>query len=326
MKQIINNFSLKHRIILPASFLLVSVTLAICIFLRWLLFFKLGNHDYSNITIYFLIPLFTSGVVVFVWFIPRIKIFNYKYQTSRDFLIATTFLSLFGMISLSQYCSEIILGDMIELKNIEEISNQNLEKYYKIKTYDVASFYGGSYTHYTFEGENNDIVIVNSFFVAPITIEKSTHFKTSPKYWIGIKFSEPFKNVHNFEEREARCKLIYRSFVEKMNTFDYKSFDHFVRTPVSDDKMHYLYAVENRIRRQADEKIIILEPVYSKYEERYFAILLPFFLFLFLYFYFFISIILYVKKSTINREKYIYFLDHRYNLYYLLFYNNSNIK
>ncbi|MES2727498.1 MAG: hypothetical protein V4643_10380 [Bacteroidota bacterium] len=319
MKQIISKLQLKYRIILPTSFLLVSLTLTICIFLRWLLFFKLSNNDYSNITIYFWIPLFTSGIIVFVWFIPRIKIFNYKYQSSRDFLIATTFLSLFGMISLSQYCIETILGNMIELENIEEITNQNLEKYYKIKNYDVASFYGGSYTHYTFEGENNDMVVVNSFFVAPITIEKNTHFKTSPEYWIGIKFSESFKNVINFEEREARCKSIYRSFVEKMDQFDYKSFNHFVRTPVSDDKLHYLYAIENRIRRQADEKIIILEPAYNKYEDRYFGILLPFFLFLFVFFYFFISIILYVKQSTINREKYVYFLDHRYNLYYLLF-------
>lgn len=171
------------------------------------------------------------------------------------------------MLLVSQAYLTTATGKIQTLSTINDIDKIEKSRYYKLTNFKVAPYYQGAYTDFRTSGKYGQYLNFDLFFVTPI-LNNTDQVYSSPKRWYGIKYQKQISNKISSEEKDAKYRAFYDECVQKLNDYDFHSLDHFERKPTSDDRKHFLKAIEARIKRPTDESYIVLNPILESYNQR----------------------------------------------------------
>jgi len=262
-----NYFSaLRH--IIPTFLIIALCTIFGLAFTRWLFSIQYEILDINEEFWTFWIPFGLPWIPILIWLRPRLRILLFKRADNGQFFfqfIAAGTISVCLMVSQNYLTTST--GKLQQLSNINEIVKVEKARYYNIKNFIVAPFYGTSYSDFRTSGKYNQTLNFNIYFAAPLLVDSTQRIESVPKYWYGVKYHESISNKISNEEKERLYKVFYGECIQKMNHYNYYDFDHFERTPTSDDKQCFLKAIENMFNK-LDDSIIILEPQKERFEDR----------------------------------------------------------
>lgn len=172
------------------------------------------------------------------------------------------------MLFVSQAYLTIATGSLKELSSITEIGRTADARYYKIKAFSVAPYYGGTYAKVHKSGKYGEDLNFDIYFVTPIVQDVSEKISGTPKTWYAVSFSKRTSNWIGKAEKEKRYRVFYYESLAKMNKYDFHALDHFERIPASNEKDNYLKAIQSRVQQSAVNDFIVLKPIQNRYEDR----------------------------------------------------------
>jgi len=258
---------LKH--ILP-TFLAVTLGTVFGLgFIRWLFCLQFSIIDIKEEIWVLWLPLIFPWIPITLWLRQRFRILTFKDNDKGRFgfqMIA--WLIITAMLFISQEYLTTATGRLQKLSTISDIEKLEKSRYYELTNFSVANYYGGSYTDFRTSGKYNQYLNFDIFFVAPIIADTSEQITDIPKHWYGVKYQEQISNKISNGEKDRKYNEFYDECIQKMNTYNFHSLDHFERKPKSDDRTNFLKAIEARIKQPTDESFIILEPIQETYESR----------------------------------------------------------
>jgi len=262
-----NYFSvIKH--IIPTFLIIAVCTIFGLAFSRWLLTiqYEIINIKEEFWTLW--LPFGLPWIPILIWLRPRFRVllFRSSFDGSFFFHIISAG-TITACMLLSQSYITTSTGKLKQLSTINEINKVEKVRYYRLSSFTVAPYFGGSYTDFRTSGKYNETLNINIFFAAPILVV-NTRFEDMHKQWYGVKFKDHISNKLGNEEKERLYKVFFNECLQKMNHYNYYDFDHFERIPTSDDKEQFLRAIEYRTNQPTDNSFVILKPIKDRYEDR----------------------------------------------------------
>lgn len=249
---------------LPYLIMLVSV-LTIYTLLHWLIFIKFELIPVFPEYLKFGIPILITILIIWLWYGPKLVVF----QLSEKKLELIRFLS--GVLFLipfliSQALMISLSGNKIDLKTINEISQDNKVKYYTIQNYSININMLSAYVDYNYSGRYNEKLNIKVYFVIPF-LEPSNeiNFKEC-KAWLGVEKHKQISaaSSNDFINEETE-RFILKCIDElKDSKFPSKYFD----TPEdSGDKKGFQKAIDKNSFFNKKSKIVLL-PIDTPFKER----------------------------------------------------------
>jgi len=265
-----NTYFKKIRHIVPTFLIVVFATVIGLAFLRWLFCIQFSILDIKEEIWKLWIPLIFPWIPITLWLRQRFRVLTFKGDTDkgRFFFQIISWGVMTAMLFVSQAYLTTATGKLQPLSTINDIDKFEKSRYYKLKDFAIANYFGGTHTDFRTSGKHNQYLNFDVFFVNPILSDTSEQINRTPKYWYGVKFKEQISNKISDAEKEAKYKMFYDDCVTKMNKYEFHSLDHFERTPTSDDRNNFLKAIEARINETTDESFVVLEPIKQSYESR----------------------------------------------------------
>lgn len=259
---------LKH--ILPTFFALTFGTVFGLAFFRWIFCLQFSIINIKEEVWVLWLPIIFPWIPITLWLRQRFRILTFKKDNDngRFFFQLISWGILTAMLFISQAYLTTATGKLQKLSDIKEIEKVGKARYYKLSNFSVAPYFGGTYTDFRTSGKYNQNLNFDVYFVAPVLSDTSERINDIPKFWYGVKYHEQISNKISDEEKESKYQVFYNSCIQKMNSYDFHSLDHFERKPTSDDRQNYLKAIEARTKQTADGSFIVLEPIQEKYEDR----------------------------------------------------------
>jgi rhomboid protease GluP len=259
---------LKH--ILP-TLLIIALSLIFGLLLfRWLfsIQFEIINVKEKVWTLW--LPLVLPWIPFIIWLRPRLRVLTFKKEadTRRFFFMILSAGVIIPCHLVSQSYLTTASGKLQTIANIKEIDKIEKARYYKIADFNVANYYGGAFTDFSVSGKHNNRLNFDVYFAFPIVVRDSINKGAAPKHWYGIKYQKQISNKISDEEKDKEYQSFYKECIEKINSYNYYSLDHFERIPTSDDKENYLKAIESRVESKTNGSFAVFEPIAEKFEDR----------------------------------------------------------
>ena len=259
---------LKH--IVPTFFIVVFLTVIGLAVFRWLFCIKFSLLDIKEEIWVLWIPIIFPWIPITLWLRQRFRILTFKKEEDkRRFLFQ---IISWGVLTVMLFVSQAYLttatGKLQKLSTINDIDKVDKSRYYKLTNFTVAPYYGGVYTDFRTSGKYNQYLNFDIFFVTPILNDTIERISSTPKHWYGLKYHEQISNKISNEEKDEKYKIFYDECVKKLNEYDYHSLDYFERKPKSDDRIHFLKAIEARTKQATNESYTVLDPIQESYDKR----------------------------------------------------------
>tara|TARA_B110000971_G_C19983598_1_gene488502 strand:- start:9 stop:1559 length:1551 start_codon:yes stop_codon:yes gene_type:complete len=257
---------LKH--ILPTFLITAISTIGGLLFFRWLFTLQYDIISINEEIWCVWIPVTLPWIAMLVWIRPRFRVLTFKKNKGSSFFQFLAGGTITACLLVSQAYLTTATGKLQKIPTIGEIEKVEKSRYYHLENFSIDKNYGsGAYTDYRTSSRGKYLHFDN-FFVFPIVEDTSQVIDFIPKYWYGAKFKKEISNRISKEEKEEKDKAFYDECLEKMHQYEFQSLDHFERLPKSEDKKHYLRAIEARTKQIADDDFVVLEPIREKYEDR----------------------------------------------------------
>ncbi len=258
---------LKH--ILPTFLGIAIATISGLLFFRWLFTIQYDIININEEIWCFWLPATLPWIPVLVWLRPRFRVLTFKKYDNSSFFQFFAGGTIVACLVVSQAYLTTAAGKLQKISKITDIEKLEKSRYYELKDFSIDRNYrGGSYTDWRMSGRHSQRQHVYIFFVSPIVEEKSQFSDSIPKYWYGVKFTKEISNRISSNEKEKMREAFYKECLEKMQQYDFYALNHFERLPTSEDKKHYLKAIEARTGLLADSYFVVLKPIKEKYEDR----------------------------------------------------------
>ena len=258
---------LKH--ILPPFLITAIATIGGFSLFRWLFVIQYNIIDINEEIWCLWLPVTLPWIPVLVWLRPRFRVLTFKKDNGSSFFQFLAGGTIVACLVVSQAYLTTATGKLQKISTISDIENVEKSRYYALKDFSIDRNYrGGSYGSWRTSGRYSGRLHFDIFFVYPIVEGTSQFDNFIPKYWYGVKFTKEISNRISSEEKEKMREAFYNECLEKMREYDFHALNHFERLPTSDDKKHYLKAIEARTGQIADYDFVVLEPIKENYEDR----------------------------------------------------------
>ena len=265
-----NTYTAKLKHIVPTFLIVVfSTVIGLAVF-RWLFCIQFSLLDIKEEIWVVWIPIIFPWIPITLWLRQRFRILTFKKEEDRRRFAyqMISWLVMTAMLLVSQAYLTTATGKLQTLSTISDIHKVEKSRYYKLTNFTVATYYGGAYTDFRTSGKYNQYLNFDIFFVTPILNDTTERISLIPKHWYGVKYHEQISNKISNEEKDEKYKTFYNECLQKLNDYDFHSLDHFERKPKSDDRIHFLKAIEARTKKPTDESYIVLAPIQESYAKR----------------------------------------------------------
>ncbi len=265
-----NSYIAKLKHILPTFFIMVfSTVIGLAIF-RWLFCIQFLLLDIKEEVWELWIPIIFPWIPITIWMRQRFRVLTFEMNEDRKripYQMICWFV-MTAMLLVSQAYLTTATGKLQTLSTIQDIEKSEGSRFYKLSNFRIAPDYDGSFTDFTTSGKYSQYLNIDVFFATPILNDTTEQITSIPRYWYGLKYHKQISNKISDEEKDKAYDSFYNECVQKLNDHDFHSLDHFERLPNSDDRKHYLKAIEARTNEPANKSFIVLKPIHEKYEER----------------------------------------------------------
>ena len=238
--------------------------------LHWCLIVKLNLFSLKDSIVGFFLPALLPWIPVLVWMWPRIKLFSFKDPDRLVFFyafIAAAFISAPAVI-MQQYMTSAT-GKLTHLVNIEEIYSQPATKFYTVDRYYPKKQHARFHFTSNTSGKYNHRLNYHCYIVVPVynadpeTVKQNVDtpeiqirpidyielspdelvIQSSPKAWLGFKFSMDMPNKANREEKEMKWQEFRMSCIQRFNILSFPKFQYLERIEQGDEKRNYIKAI-----------------------------------------------------------------------------------
>lgn len=250
-----------------------TVTLGLLIglgLIRWLLTIQFSIVEIDEEIWEFWFPILLPWIPITLWLRQKFRFIIFKGDTlkGRLYLQGITWIVSFFMLMFSQEYLTTSTGKLKELSTIHDIKKIERVRYYKIKHFTVATYFGCSYSDIRQSGKYNQYLDINIYFVAPIIVDSFDRLQLIPTYWYGVKFAKQINNKIADENKKTEYDKFYKDCLNKMTHYNFDSLDYFECIPISNERDNYLKAIESRINSDAAKDCMILRPIHGNFEKR----------------------------------------------------------
>ena len=175
-----NNQTEKLRLIyIPFLIIALSVIVGYS-YLNWLIMVKLQVFTYNETIVNIIPPFIITGIAVFIWLRPRIKLLSLATTKFGDPLFLFQFIAVI-LITLPTIVAQDYMimetGKLTNLENITQIDRHVTTKYYSLKNYFIdkkdTKIYSTSYV----SGRGRQYLDLEIYVVCPILPEKSSIYE-----------------------------------------------------------------------------------------------------------------------------------------------------
>ena len=265
-----NTYPAKLKHIIPTFFIVVFSTVIGLAFFRWLFCIKFSILEIKEEIWVLWIPIIFPWIPITLWLRQRFRILTFKKEEDkRRFLFQIiSWGVLTAMLFVSQAYLTTATGKLQTLSTINDIDKVGKSRYYKLTNFTVVPYYGGAYTDFRTSGKYNQYLNFDIFFVTPILNYTTERISSIPKHWYGVKYHEQISNKISNEEKDEKYKTFYDECVKKLKEYDFHSLDYFERKPKSDDRIHFLKAIEAKTKQSTNESYTVLAPIQESYDKR----------------------------------------------------------
>jgi len=265
-----NTYVAKLKHIIPTFLVVIFSTIIGLSFFRWFFCIKFSIFEIKEEIWVLWIPIIFPWIPITLWLRQRFRVLTFKKEEDRRRLAfqLISWLTMAAMLFLSQAYITTATGRLQMLSKIDEIDKVDKSRYYKLENFTVAQYFSGAYTDFRVSGKYNQDLNFDVFFATPILNDTLEQITSIPKHWYGLKYHKTISNKISNEEKEERYKEFYAECIQKLDNYDFYSLDHFERKPKSNDRVHFLKAVEARIKQPTDDSFIVLDPIQESYESR----------------------------------------------------------
>ena len=270
-KKPIETYQIKLKHILPTFLLIALTTVAGLMLFRWLFAIRFEIITFHEEVWTLWLPLALPWIPVLIWLRPRFWILTFKndHDNGRFFFQVIAVGTICACLFISQRYLTTATGKLQVLPDITEIDRVEKARYYQIDNFSVATDTGGSFANMRVSGKRRQYLNIDLYFVRPIIQRgRKVSMDTPPKHWYGVKFHEQINNKLDVTEKEKAYEAFYADCVQKMERYPFRTVAYFERIPNSEDREHYLHAVQRCIFQSADTGHIVLIPVLDTFEDR----------------------------------------------------------
>ena len=257
----------KYKHIAPVYITAFTLTVLTLLAVRWLLPVQILNI--SEDIWEFWAPMVLAWISMHFCLGTRLKILHFKNGNGNGPFTFQVFawLSLIPVLLISQSFLTTSTSTLTEIDNINEIEKISKSRYYKIKDFQVADYFGGSHASISTSGKYNEHLNIRFYFVFPITKLKGEQIEDTPNYWYGIEFYKQINNRLAQAEKEKIYDDFYEDCIDDVNNYDFHDLTMFERLPTSEDKELFLEAVSAKIETTPHASTIILQPSHEEFED-----------------------------------------------------------
>lgn len=264
-KNLLKNYSLKLKHILPTYFLVVFGTLAVAIAFRWLFSINFSLLIIKEEYYKFWIPIILPWIPITIWLRPKLRILKFKKQNrdsvGHQFIV---WLTMFAMLSISNH---YLTESTAKFEALSTIENLKEGRYISVEDFQLNKNLFGVDSKFDVSGKYGQHLNIELFFVYPLKTDIAL------KYWYGKKYHLQISNNLSEQEKEQRFRSFYEVSIKSFKTHDYSEASYYEVLQVSSDKDAFLEAIGS-IDIYIPEELIIIEPkkgVYSSDNSKTFA-------------------------------------------------------
>ena len=269
------NFLSKIKLIY-LQFLLVAIGFIIPYsFLIWLVVYRFSllalNEDLINFWLPFCLPV----IPVYIWLRPRIKLLVLKDKKGN-----LPFLYFFAAC-LAISAPTIVLqgylltatGKLTTVKNISEISQKPITKYYTVANHYIDKQHATVHRRTEVSGRNNEYLTFHLYVACPI-LNRAPQIDTGnnnnfnmPVAWLGTEYTKGISNHSSDTEKEQAFKELG---IEAYNKLKEENLDQFVYLDHigNNDRRKGYYAAIKSIPQYNSAEPLVLEAKNEPFETR----------------------------------------------------------
>jgi len=269
------NFLSKIKLIY-LQFLLVAIGFIISYsFLIWLVVYRFSllalNEDLINFWLPFCLPV----IPVYIWLRPRIKLLVLKDKKGN-----LPFLYFFAAC-LAISAPTIVLqgylltatGKLTTVKNISEISQKPITKYYTVANHYIDKQHATVHRRTEVSGRNNEYLTFHLYIACPI-LNRAPQIDTGnnnnfnmPVAWLGTEYTKGISNHSSDTEKEQAFKELG---IEAYNKLKEENLDQFVYLDHigNNDRRKGYYAAIKSIPQYNSAEPLVLEAKNEPFETR----------------------------------------------------------
>ena len=269
------NFLSKIKLIY-LQFLLVAIGFIISYsFLIWLVVYQFSllalNEDLINFWLPFCLPV----IPVYIWLRPRIKLLVLKDKKGN-----LPFLYFFAAC-LAISAPTIVLqgylltatGKLTTVKNISEISQKPITKYYTVANHYIDKQHATVHRRTEVSGRNNEYLTFHLYIACPI-LNRAPQIDTGnnnnfnmPVAWLGTEYTKGISNHSSDTEKEQAFKELG---IEAYNKLKEENLDQFVYLDHigNNDRRKGYYAAIKSIPQYNSAEPLVLEAKNEPFETR----------------------------------------------------------
>jgi rhomboid protease GluP len=246
--------------VLPPFLTVVIGTTLSMVAIRWLLCINSLVFEVKEEFWTFWVPIVLPWIPILIWLRPSLKMLEFKKDSlsGRFLLLFIAWGVLTALLFFSQAYLSTATGKLSEINKPSDIEKYEKVRYYRINSFYVAPFYGGTYTNFRRSGKGGKKLNFEVFFVKPMLDIKTNRLEGAHKYWYGLKFQKQICNNIESKEKERLYQEFYKECVLKMNKHAFYSLDYFERKTNSNDLPNYLNAIVCRTNQRGVDYVVLL--------------------------------------------------------------------
>ena len=251
------------KIFLPFLLVNVGTILSYGLF-RWVFDVKLGILNIDVEVLDFWMSILLPWVPILLWIRPQLNILKHRKRGRLDnYWTIQWFMSLVIFLPLLNSQEYIVQAgyDLIELDSVEQVSDFQNEKYFRLNNFILYTDHSVSYTIARTSGRANQYLDYNSYTAIP--------FKEVDHTFLGFFYAESLSNRLSDHEKNT----LYRGFLnnadQALSASSFYTAQYFERVPNSRELKGYLNAIETTGEPSETNQAIILKPVYKSFAQRY---------------------------------------------------------
>jgi membrane associated rhomboid family serine protease len=170
---------------------------------------------------------------------------------------------------IAQSYLEKAAGKLTELDNINQISKQDLTKYYKLKKHYIDKTNIGVHTSFDVSGKHNENFNMHIYIALPI-FEKATDTLNSNCFaWLGAEYTEQTSNSLPDSTKEKQYQEFAKTSQWNFNKTDFGQFIYLDAVGNNDDSEGFKEAAKKSNKYSVTNNAAIFKSVNEPFESRF---------------------------------------------------------
>lgn len=232
------------------------------------------------------IPMILSGILVFFFLQPRLKILIFS-NVNGDKNYAILFFAWLFILASTMNSQQYLMdstGSLVKVEDYDSIKSDTIRFVTFNKPFFLNKNKMGFSANLSVSGNRNEDFNYDFYYAIPFAKSNVTNTQEVANVWYCISFHKIINNREDEVYKKEVYETFYKECINRLNTTNFENIAYFERMGKSSTYKNSLKAINSvipgTINKEKKDLPILLKPVNDKFEERVGNLIPWFFLFL----------------------------------------------